>query len=100
MATPAVPQQAGTVRAAFTDPVPLVAGECTLVVPPGGRVFPQAGEAKIGIAHPRCDAVADLAIELDAFFCPACHRNGRVSGAWCADVIEAAGPAVTTGERG
>jgi hypothetical protein len=92
MATPAVPQQAGTVRAAFTDPVPLLAGECTLVVPPGGRVFPQAGEAKIGVEHPRCDAVADLAIELDAFFCPACKRNGRVSGAWCADVIRSAGP--------
>jgi hypothetical protein len=91
MTTPAVPQQAETVRAAFYELVR--GGECTLVVPPGGRVYPQAGEAKIGVEHPRCDAVADLAIELDAFFCPACHRNGRVSGAWCRDVIEGAGPA-------
>jgi hypothetical protein len=92
------PQQAETVRAAFYELVR--GGECTLVVPSAGRVFPQAGGAKTGVAHPGCDAVADLAIELDAFFCPACHRNGRVSGAWCRDVIEAAGPAVTTGERG
>ena len=67
-------------------------GECTLVVPLDGRVYPQAGEPKIGVEHPDCDAVADLAIELDAFFCPQCKRNGRVSGAWCRDVIEAAGP--------
>jgi hypothetical protein len=66
-------------------------GQCVLVVPPGGKVYPKAGEAKIGIEHPGCTEVADLAIELDAFFCPACHRNGRVSGMWCRDVIEAAG---------
>lgn len=83
-----MPQQ--DVREAFYELVR--GGECTLVVPPGGRIYPQAGEAKIGVAHPDCDAVADLAIELDAFFCPQCKRNGRVSGAWCRDVIEAACP--------
>lgn len=56
-------------------------GECTLVVPADGRP---------GVAHPRCEALADVAIGLDAFFCPLCHRNGRISGAWAMDVIEAA----------
>ncbi len=84
------PQQAETVRAPFYEDVQ--GGECELVVPPGGKVYPQAGEAKIGVAHPGCTTVADLALELDAFFCPRCHRNGRVSGAWCRDVIEAASP--------
>jgi len=86
------PQPPAAVRAQFYDDVRggVCGGVCELVVPPGGRVYPQAGEAKIGVAHPGCAAVADLAIELDAFFCPACHRNGRVSGAWCLDVIEEA----------
>ena len=62
-------------------------GWCELVVPVGGKVYPQEGEPKIGIAHPRCISVADLAIDFDAFFCPTCKRSGRVSGAWAADII-------------
>ena len=65
-------------------------GECVLVVPAGGKVFPRSGEPKIGVVHPHCVTVADLALHLDAFFCPACHRNGRISGFWAADVIKAA----------
>jgi hypothetical protein len=76
---------AGTVRAAFTDPVS--GEECALVIPPGGSVYPAAGQPKTGVAHPRCAVLADLAMDLDAFWCPACRWNGRVSGAWCADVI-------------
>lgn len=79
---------AGGVRAAFTDPVS--GAPCELVIPPGGRVYPRPGWPKTGVAHPGCPAVADLCVELDAFWCPACRRNGRVSGAWCADVIRAA----------
>ncbi|SRR6266566_3003174 len=72
---------------AFTD---LVSNQrCELVIPPGGRVYPGPGEPKIGVAHPGCPAVADLAVELDAFWCPACGWNGRVSGAWCVDMIRA-----------
>jgi len=76
-------------RLAFTDPV---SGRvCELVVPPGGRLSPQ-GEAKIGVAHPGCGELADLALEFDAFYCARCGRNGRISGAWAAGVIkEAAG---------
>ena len=76
----------GEVREPFTDDVG--GGWCELVVPAGGKIYPQDGEPKIGIAHPRCISIADLAIELDAFFCPTCKRNGRVSGAWCRDIIE------------
>lgn len=63
--------------APFTD---LVSGEeCALVITAEGRP---------GIAHPRCTFLADLAVELDAFYCPACGWNGRVSGAWCADYLK------------
>ncbi len=76
------------VRAAFTDLVRMQA--CELVIPPGGHEYPRPGQAKIGIAHPGCPELADLAVELDAFFCAACGWNGRVSGAWCMDLIRAA----------
>ena len=78
-------------RFAFTD---LISGrECELVAPPGGAVYPEVGQPKIGVAHPGCEMLADLCVELDAFYCPAywgCGWNGRVSGAWCLDMIEAA----------
>ena len=75
-------------EATFTDPIR--EQQCTLVIPPGGHVFPEPGEPKIGVAHPGCETVADLTIELDAFWCAAWHWNGRVSGAWCLDEIKAA----------
>lgn len=74
--------------AEFTDPI--TDEGCTLVVPSGGRVFPSNGEPKIGVRHPRCDELADLAVELDCFYCRACRWNGRISGAWAVDVIAAA----------
>jgi hypothetical protein len=76
-------------RYLFTD----VAGgaRCVLVVPAGGAVYPRPGQPKIGIEHPGCGLVADLAVELDAFYCPGCGYNGRVQGGWCRDVIGAAG---------
>lgn len=73
-------------RFAFLDPIQN--RQCVLVVPPDGRVFASRGEPKIGIEHPDCDQVADLSIDLDAFYCPVCRWNGRVSGAWCVHVIE------------
>ena len=72
-----------TRRFAFTDPIRH--RECVLVIPPDGRIF---DEPKIGVAHPDCDTLADLSIELDCFYCQACQWNGRVSGAWCVDMIE------------
>lgn len=72
----------------FDDPI---SGQsCLLVIPAGGEVFPQDGEPKIGVLHPRCATTADLAVELDAFWCPACHWNGRISGQWAVDMIEQA----------
>lgn len=72
----------------FTD---LVSGrECTLVIPPDGRVFPKPGEPKTGIRHPDCGQLADVSVGLDAFFCTKCQWNGRVPGVWCIEKIEAA----------
>ena len=56
---------------------------CELVIPLGSRYQPS------GIRHPGCIALADLSMELDAFYCRSCGMNGRVSGAWCADRIAA-----------
>jgi hypothetical protein len=74
-------------RHLFTD----VAGGagCVLVVPAGGAVYPRPGQPKIGVSHPGCGLLADLAVELDAFYCPGCRYNGRVPGGWCRDVIDA-----------
>jgi hypothetical protein len=77
-----------TVRAEFTDPI--TEASCVLVVPAGGRVWPRPGEPKIGVEHPGCPELADLCVDLDAFYCPApagCGWNGRVSGAWALDVM-------------
>jgi len=78
----------------FTDDV---SGQpCELVIPPGGKVHPDApGDPKIGVRHPSvpgeaCIVLADLEIELDAFYCRLCQWNGRISGAWAADMIGAA----------
>ena len=63
-------------RHPFTD---LVSGRACALVITGGHA---------GVAHPGCSVLADLALVLDAFYCPACKWNGRVSGAWCADLIQ------------
>jgi hypothetical protein len=72
----------------FTD---LVSGRaCTLVIPPPGSLSPKHGMPKAGIRHPDCDQLAGISAGLDAFYCPACRYSGRVSGAWCLDMIKAA----------
>lgn len=82
---------AAVARVPFTDLVRLT--ECVLVIPPGGRVHPAApGDPKIGVEHPGCTRVADIALELDAFYCPLCQWNGRISGHWAADLITAPPP--------
>lgn len=88
-------RRAAVLRMAFIDPCHGAAGvECELVVPPGGAVYPAAGQARIGVAHPGCAALADLCVELDAFWCGECGWNGRVPGGWCIDVIRGAGARV------
>lgn len=52
---------------------------CALVRPIGGGLA--------GVEHPDCATLADLSVDLDAFYCQRCRMNGRVSGAWCADLI-------------
>ena len=60
-----------TTRRPFTD---LVSGqECTLILEPGQ--MPR-------VEHPDCVVPAEVAVDLDAFYCRFCQWNGRVSGAW------------------
>lgn len=63
---------------------------CVLVIPPGGRLSPLHGEPKTGVQHPGCTEVADLSLDLDCWYCASCRRQGRVSGAWAAERIQAA----------
>lgn len=44
-----------------------------------------------GISHPSCDRLADISLDLDAFYCTACKYNGKVSGAWINDMRILAG---------
>ena len=69
----------------FIDPIS--GKRCFLVIPAGGHCYPAIGQPKIGIRHPRCVILADLAAELDAFWCRNCHWNGRISGQWAMDKI-------------
>lgn len=43
----------------------------------------------VDVEHEGCPVGADVAIELDAYYCPNCGRGGRLSGAWVVDVVEA-----------
>lgn len=42
-----------------------------------------------GVEHPGCDQLADVAPDLDAFYCPRCGWNGRITGAWFMDLWQA-----------
>jgi hypothetical protein len=53
----------------FTDPIS--EQRCELVLTP-----------EVGVKHPGCNTLADLVAHLDAFYCPQCGMNGRISGAW------------------
>lgn len=66
-------------RRPFTDPVR--GDECMLHVEPMQPAFDG-----IWVEHPGCEELADVSIDLDAFYCAACGRSGRVSGAWALDV--------------
>jgi hypothetical protein len=61
----------------FTDPISH--REVTLHVTTAGA----------GVEHPGCTMLADVAVELDAFYCTECQWNGRISGAWFVDVWRA-----------
>lgn len=43
----------------------------------------------LGVAHGDCPVLADVLPEIDAFYCPACRWNGRISGAWFTGLVAA-----------
>lgn len=47
---------------------------------------PSIVDGTIGVRHGVCPELADVSLGLDAFYCRTCRRNGRVSGAWVADM--------------
>lgn len=63
----------------FTDPI---SGRWVTLVITGDHY----GDA--GVRHPDCPRLADISPELDAFYCPACGWNGRISGVWFYDLWE------------
>jgi len=74
----------------FIDPVSGAA--CELVIPAdgSGALYPSAdGAGKIGVRHPGCQVLADIAVELDAFYCPppGCGYSGRISGVQVLDMM-------------
>jgi crossover junction endodeoxyribonuclease RusA len=72
----------------FVDPI---SGQTlSLVIDPG------LDPVGVGIAHATCPMLADVVVHLDAFYCAHCGRNGRISGAWVADLIEQAQTAART----
>lgn len=55
--------------------------ECTLLVDPTLPLF-----EGLKVVHTGCSELADVSADLDAWFCTACQRSGRVSGAWAVDM--------------
>lgn len=86
MSTSHSPGVSTTRREQFHDPIRREM--VTLVIPAGGRIYATGGEPKIGVEHPGCTELADLAVDLDAFYCRACQWSGRVSGAWAVERIK------------
>lgn len=46
------------------------------------------GMVGMGVRHGTCVQMADVSPELDAFYCPGCGWNGRVSGAWVMEKLD------------
>lgn len=74
------PTSHSAVRRSFVDPVKGVERE--LVVLHGVSAFDG-----LKVEH-GCTDLADVSADLDAWFCPVCHVQGRISGAWALDVYD------------
>lgn len=53
---------------------------CFLAFEPNGKPV---------IKHPKCQEMADVIAELDAFYCMKCRYSGRISGAWVREIADA-----------
>jgi len=60
----------------FIDPIS--GATCEIIIEPGKP--PK-------VKHPGCVVLADIALDLDAFYCRFCHMNGRVPGAWVISLL-------------
>ncbi len=69
----------------FTDPVSGRVCDLTFIGPD-----PSWWDHTAGVAHPDCSMLADVSAEIDAFYCPECRWNGRLSGMWATDCLRAA----------
>ena len=70
-------------RHTFQDGIRL--DECVLHVEPTLPLF-----EGLMVEHPGCEELGDVSADLDAWYCTACSRSGRISGAWAVDMWEAA----------
>lgn len=71
-------------RHAFSDP--LHPGRNVALLIDRTKPFYKGGA---GVEHPDCDQLADVAVHLDAFYCPTCRWNGRITGGWVVDMWRA-----------
>lgn len=67
------------VREAFKDPIH--ADRAVVLVVDSKKPLFEA----LKVEHPDCDQLADVSLDLDAYFCTGCQWNGRISGAWAFD---------------
>lgn len=74
----------GVVRRPFIDPVKGAARELVVLI--GVSAFDG-----LKVEH-GCTDLADVSADLDAWFCPVCHAQGRISGAWALDVYDEVNP--------
>jgi hypothetical protein len=71
-------------RHTFTDPISCK--DVVLCVDEPGDF-----DAPDGVEHPGCEERAVVSPDLDCFYCRSCGWNGRISGAWFMDMLEAEG---------
>lgn len=63
-------------RHVFTDPT--TGAECTLVID-------ETAAGEHGVEHPGCTTLADVVVQLDAWWCSDGDHHGRVDGAWATE---------------
>lgn len=73
-----------SVRRSFIDPVKGVERELVVLI--GAPAFDA-----LCVDH-GCSDLGNVSADLDAWFCPVCHAQGRISGAWALEVYDEVNP--------